>query len=242
MAHHRTDKKTDRKGKLSNRPNSHPNPGPSEPNKQATSTGDHTSNHADDNPDMNRRRMLTAGVSLVGGLGAGATAWPFIASMNPSARAYAIGAPVTVDISKLREGEMLRDQWRGKPVWIVRRTREQIKTLRRANKQLRDPASKEAQQPGNAANYHRSLRPDILVLVGICTHLGCSPTFRPEIAPDDLGKNWDGGFFCACHGSRFDLAGRVYKNVPAPKNLEVPPHRFADNNTVIIGESDEGTA
>ena len=187
--------------------------------------------------DHSRRRFLTAGVSAVGGIGAGASAWPFIASMTPSARAQAIGAPVTVDISKLKPGEMLRDQWRGKPVWIVRRTDEQVRSLRRRNTRLRDPQSGDAQQPEYARNYHRSIRPDVLVLVGICTHLGCSPSFRPDIAPADLGDSWKGGFFCACHGSRFDLSGRVYANVPAIKNLEVPEHRFIDDNTLVIGES-----
>lgn len=192
--------------------------------------------------DNSRRRFLTAGVSIVGGIGGGVSAWPFIASMTPSARAQAIGAPVTVDISKLQPGEMLRDQWRGKPIWIVRRTKDQVKQLQRANKKLRDPQSTDEQQPGYARNFHRSIRPDILVLVGICTHLGCSPTYRPDSAPEDLGEAWKGGFFCACHGSRFDLAGRVYANVPAPKNLEVPPHRFAEENIVVIGESEEGLA
>lgn len=191
--------------------------------------------------DKDRRRVLTAGVSIIGGIGASATAWPFVASMTPSARAEAIGAPVTIDISKLQPGEMLRDQWRGKPIWIVRRTEEQVRQLRRQNKQLRDPASGEAQQPGYARNYHRSIRPDILVLVGICTHLGCSPSFRPDVAAADLGgAAWKGGFFCACHGSRFDLSGRVYVNVPAPKNLEVPEHRFVDENTIVVGKPHKG--
>ena len=200
------------------------------------------SRQTDKSVDKSRRRFLTAGVSVVGGLGGGASAWPFIASMSPSARAHAIGAPVTVDISKLEPGQMLRDQWRGKPIWIVRRTDKQVKQLQRTNRRLRDPHSLNEQQPAYARNYHRSIRADILVLVGICTHLGCSPTYRPEEAPVDLGDAWKGGFFCACHGSRFDMSGRVYDHVPAPKNLEVPPHRFVNDNLIVIGESEEGTA
>ena len=194
------------------------------------------SDNSDNGIDKSRRRLLTVGTTVIGGLGAGASAWPFIASMTPSARAEAIGAPVNIDISKLQPGEMMRDQWRGKPIWIVRRTNEQIKQLQISNEQLRDPASAVEQQPNYAKNYHRSIRPDILVLIGVCTHLGCSPRYRPEVSPTDLGDSWRGGFFCACHGSRFDMSGRVYANVPAIKNLEVPPYRFADDTTIVVGE------
>ena len=188
--------------------------------------------------DKERRRFLTAGATVVGGVGAATATWPFVASMNPSERAKAIGAPVRVDISKLKEGEIMREKWRGKPVWIVRRSKEMLEYLKEVEGQLRDPESEISMQPKYAKNWHRSSKLEYLVLVGICTHLGCSPAFRPEISPDDLGSLWKGGFFCACHGSRFDLAGRVYKNVPAPKNLEVPPYRFADDTTIVIGEID----
>lgn len=190
--------------------------------------------------DPTRRRFLTASASVVGGIGAVTAAWPFVASMNPSAHAKAVGAPVTVDLTRLKEGEMMREKWRGKPIWIVRRTKEMLATLKQDRGRLRDPDSQQPQQPGYASNEHRSIKPEYLVLVGICTHLGCSPAFRPDTAPDDLGASWMGGFFCACHGSRFDLAGRVYKSVPAPKNLEVPPYRYTDDRQIVIGESDEG--
>lgn len=189
--------------------------------------------------DESRRRFLVASSTAVGGVGAATAAWPFVASMNPSAHAQAVGAPVEVDLSKIEPGEMMRDQWRGKPVWIVRRSKEMLKTLDEVKGNLRDPDSNNSQQPTSARNEHRSIKPEYLVLVGVCTHLGCSPTFRPDKAPEDLGGKWKGGFFCACHGSRFDLAGRVYKNVPAPKNLEVPPYRFAEEGRIVIGELDQ---
>lgn len=189
--------------------------------------------------DHQRRNFLTAGASVVGGIGVGTAAWPFVASMNPSAHAKAVGAPVEVDLSKLPDGGMVREKWRGKPVWIVHRTKDMLASLKKDESGLRDPESEVSIQPKYAKNKHRSRNPEYLVLVGICTHLGCSPTFRPEISPADLGSNWQGGFFCACHGSRFDLAGRVYKNVPAAKNLEVPPYRFVDKTKIIIGESEE---
>ncbi len=201
------------------------------------------SNDKSDKPvDLTRRRFLTAGASVVGGVGAATAAWPFVASMNPSAHAKAVGAPVTVDLGKLKEGEMLREKWRGKPIWIVRRTRAMIDSLKSEHDKLRDPESGQPQQPAYARNEHRSIKPEYLVLVGICTHLGCSPMFRPDLAPDDLGASWRGGFFCACHGSRFDLAGRVHKSVPAPKNLEVPPYRYSGDRRIVIGESDEESA
>ena len=189
--------------------------------------------------DLARRRFLTAGAGVVGGVGAAAVTWPFAASMNPSAHAKAVSAPVTVDLGKLREGEMIREKWRGKPIWIVRRTREMLDSLNSVRAKLRDPESEQPQQPKYAKNEHRSIKPEHLVLVGVCTHLGCSPTFRPDLAPDDLGPSWRGGFFCACHGSRFDLAGRVYKSVPAPKNLEVPPYRYGGDQQIVVGESDK---
>lgn len=189
--------------------------------------------------DKDRRRFLLASSGVVGSAGAATAAWPFIASMNPSAHAHAVGAPIEVDLNKIEPGQMVRDQWRGKPVWIVRRSKEMLKTLDQDGGNLRDPDSLQSQQPPVSKNKYRSIKPEYLVLVGVCTHLGCSPTFRPDVAPEDLGARWKGGFFCACHGSRFDLAGRVYKNVPAPKNLEVPPYRFLDDNKIVIGEESD---
>ena len=193
--------------------------------------------------DTGKRRFLTAAASVVGGAGAAVVAIPFVASMAPSARAEAAGAPVRVDISRLEPGQLLTVEWRGKPVWLFRRSPEIIADLAALNDQLRDPQSKQAsQQPQYAQNETRAIREDLMVMVGICTHLGCSPTFRPELAPADLGANWKGGFFCPCHGSRFDLAGRVFQGVPAPTNLEVPPYHFLGDDVVIVGESAEGAA
>ena len=151
-------------------------------------------------------------------------------------------APVEADISKLEPGSLLRVKWRGKPVWLLKRTQKMLDDLPTLNDQLSDPKSEEAsQQPQYAQNAYRSIKPETLVMVGICTHLGCSPTFRPEVAPADLGPEWKGGFFCPCHGSRFDLAGRVYKGVPAPLNLSVPRHRFLSDSLILIGD-DTGVA
>ena len=196
-----------------------------------------------DGVDNSKRRFLTiAATSGVAAVGAGFAAVPFIASWNPSARAKAAGAPVEADFSKLQPGQMMRVEWRGKPVWIVRRTKQNLKDLPTLNDSLRDPASAiESQQPAYAKNETRAVNSEYAVLVGICTHLGCSPTYRPELAPADLGESWKGGFFCPCHGSRFDLAGRVYKNVPAPTNLVVPPHMYLSETRVIIGV-DQGAA
>ena len=189
--------------------------------------------------DESKRRFLTLTGVAVGGVGAVAAATPFLASMAPSERAKALGAPVTVDISKLEPGQLLIATWRGSPVWIVRRTEEMLATLDDVTPQLSDPESAAEQQPEYAENQYRSLRPEVLVMVGRCTHLGCSPTFRPEYPAEDLGKNWYGGFFCPCHGSKFDLAGRVYKGVPAPLNMPVPPHHYLDDNIVVVGEDPE---
>jgi len=196
-----------------------------------------------DGVDNGKRRFLTiAATTGVAAVGAGFAAVPFIASWNPSARAKAAGAPVEADFSKLQLGQMMRVEWRGKPVWITHRTEQNLKDLPTLDDSLRDPTSSvESQQPPYAKNATRAIKPEYSIMVGICTHLGCSPTYRPEIAPDDLGKSWRGGFFCPCHGSRFDLAGRVYKNVPAPKNLVVPPHMYLSETHVIIGV-DEGAA
>ncbi len=191
--------------------------------------------------DKSRRRFLTVATSVVGAVGAVYTAVPFVLSMEPSARAQAAGAPVEADISKLEPGQLMRVKWRGKPVWIVRRTKAMLDALPTLDGMLRDPKSEEPQQPPYAKNEYRSIKPEILVLVGICTHLGCSPTYRPDVAPDDLGPQWKGGFFCPCHGSRFDLAGRVFKGVPAQLNLVVPPYRFLSDTRILVGD-DKGVA
>lgn len=191
--------------------------------------------------DPSRRRFLTAATTVVGAVGAAFVAVPFVTSMLPSDKAKAAGAPVEADISKLEPGQMIRVQWRGKPVWVVNRTPAMVEALPSLDDRLRDPDSNESEQPGYARNPLRSIKPETLVLVGICTHLGCSPSYRPEVAPADLGPDWKGGFFCPCHGSSFDLAGRVYRGVPAPLNLVVPPHRYVSNTVILIGE-DEGAA
>lgn len=188
--------------------------------------------------DRNKRRFLTRLTTGVGAVGVAFAATPFVLSMTPSARAKAAGAPVEVDISKLEPGQMLTVEWRGKPVWIVRRTKDMLATLPALDKQLSDPGSKNVeQQPSYAVNENRSIKPELLVLVGICTHLGCSPSQKFQVGPaSGLGEEWTGGFFCPCHGSKFDLAGRVFKNVPAPSNLPVPPHMFLSDTRILIGE------
>ncbi len=182
-----------------------------------------------------KRRFLTASTAAVGAIGAGFVAVPFVASWMPSERAKTAGAPVEVDISKLQEGRMMTVEWRGKPVWIVRRSKQTLENLPRLDDQLRDPASENEQQPVYAQNAARSIKPELAVIIGICTHLGCSPTYRPELAAADLGADWLGGFFCPCHGSKFDLAGRVYSGVPAPLNLEIPPHFYKSDRVILIG-------
>ncbi|ACL71841.1 ubiquinol-cytochrome c reductase iron-sulfur subunit [Thioalkalivibrio sulfidiphilus] len=197
---------------------------------------------ANEGVNQGRRRFLVAATTVVGGAGVVAAVVPFVASWKPSARAQAAGAPVEVDVSQVEPGQLIRVEWRGRPVWIVRRTEEMLDALPTLNPRLRDPESElETQQPSYARNIHRSIKPEILVLIGVCTHLGCSPAYRPEVAPDDLGPEWRGGFFCGCHGSRFDLAGRVYRNLPAPTNLVVPPHMYLSENLLVVGE-DEGAA
>ncbi|OOG26477.1 ubiquinol-cytochrome c reductase iron-sulfur subunit [Thioalkalivibrio denitrificans] len=197
---------------------------------------------ANDGVNQGRRRFLVAATTVVGGAGVVAAAIPFVASWQPSARAQAAGAPVEVDVSRMEPGQLMRVEWRGRPVWIVRRTEEMLAALPDLNPRLRDPNSEvETQQPHYAQNIHRSIKPEFLVVIGVCTHLGCSPSYRPEVAPDDLGPEWRGGFFCGCHGSRFDLAGRVYRNLPAPTNLVVPPHTYLSDTLMVVGE-DEGAA
>ena len=190
----------------------------------------------------NRRRFLTIGTAVVGAVGVIGAGIPFVASWNPSAKAKAAGADVEVDISGIEPGQLVRVMWRSKPVWIVRRTPEILAALAAHEGELRDPNSEVEQQPTFAQNQWRSLKEEYLVLVGICTHLGCSPTFRPDIGAADLGgDSWLGGFFCPCHSSKFDLAGRVFQGVPAPTNLVVPPHKYLSDNVILVGE-DEGAA
>lgn len=187
-----------------------------------------------------KRRFLTATATVVGGIGVAFVAVPFLSSWAPSERAQAAGAPVEADISKLESGAMMTVEWRGKPVWLVKRTDKMLEALPTLDNQLRDPRSEvQSQQPPYADNEYRSIKPNILVLVGICTHLGCSPTYRPEFSPPDLGPDWKGGFFCPCHGSKYDMAGRVYQGVPAPLNLQVPSYRFIDETRVLIGVDPE---
>ena len=185
--------------------------------------------------DKRRRLFLTAAATAVTGVGAAYVAVPFVASMNPSDRAKAAGAPVEADISKLEPGQLIRVEWRGKPVWILKRTEEVLVQLEELKDQLRDPQSNESVQPKSCKNVTRSIKPEVFLAVGICTHLGCSPTFRPDVAPEDLGPDWKGGFFCPCHGSMFDLSGRVFAGVPAPLNLVVPPHEYITDTRILIG-------
>ena len=186
--------------------------------------------------DAGRRRFLTVATSAVGGVAAAGVAVPFLMSFAPSERAKAAGAPVEVDISKLEAGQKINVEWRGKPVWVLSRTPEQLKNLSKIEGDLLDPKCEAPQQPDYCKNATRSIKPEILVAVGICTHLGCSPTHRPDIAPADLGPKWVGGFYCPCHGSKFDLSARVYNGVPAPKNLEIPPHKYLSDTVLLIGE------
>lgn len=181
-----------------------------------------------------RRQFLTAASGVIGGLGAAVAASPFIASWMPSERAKALGAPVEADLTKLEPGAQLTVEWRGQPIWIIRRPDEVLKKLDDLKPKLRDPESVEPQQPDYAQNHFRSIKDEYLILVGLCTHLGCVPTYRPDIGGIEPG--WPGGFFCPCHGSKFDLAGRVYKGVPAPLNLPVPPHRYLADKVILIGE------
>ena len=190
--------------------------------------------------DQGRRRMLLAATAAMGGIGAVYVATPFVLSMDPSARAKAAGAPVDVDISKLQPGQLMTVEWRGKPVWVLRRNEAMLAGMKTLTDKLRDPKSDElSQQPPYAKNPTRSINPEYMVMVGICTHLGCAPTYRPEFAPPDLGPDWKGGFFCPCHGSRYDLAGRVFLGVPAPSNLVVPPYHFVSATRLVIGVDPE---
>lgn len=184
---------------------------------------------------------MIGATSLVGAAGAVGVAVPFVGSWNPSARALAAGAPIKVDISKLAAGEILGPlpAWRDKPIFVVKRSEDQLSKLNSNNGRLADPDSSRPQQPGYAQNDTRSIKPEVLVLVGLCTHLGCSPQFKPLVRPEQFDAEWVGGFFCACHGSKFDLAGRVYAGVPAPANLEVPPHYYETDSVLVIGDDEE---
>lgn len=188
-----------------------------------------------------RRHFLTVATAVTGGAGVIATAVPFVASFKPSARAQALGAPIEVDVSKLEVGALLKVEWRGHPIYILRRSDEMLASLKKDTALLRDPESKDSEQPSYAMNEYRSIKPAYLVLEGVCTHLGCAPMPRFEVAPADLGPQWPGGFLCPCHGSKFDLAGRVFAGVPAPTNLGVPPYRYINDNTIMIG-SDTGNS
>jgi ubiquinol-cytochrome c reductase iron-sulfur subunit len=197
---------------------------------------------ADSNVDRGKRRFLVAATSVMGGAAGAAVAVPFILSMTPSARARAAGAPVEQDISKIEPGMMITVEWRGKPVWIVHRTPEMLASLPKIDSQVADPKSSVKQQPDYARNEARSIKPEYLVLVGICTHLGCSPSQKLTAGSESgMGNDWPGGFFCPCHGSKFDLAGRVFKGVPAPINLEVPPYAYLSDTRLIIGSDAKGT-
>ncbi|MGQ3892129.1 ubiquinol-cytochrome c reductase iron-sulfur subunit [Legionella sp. CNM-4043-24] len=183
--------------------------------------------------DEQKRKFLLGATGVLGGVGVACALTPFVSSWLPSARAEAAGAPVLVDLSKIEPGQQATVEWRGKPVWIVRRTQEMLAQLPKNDALLRDPQSLVEQQPDYAKNEHRSINPEYLVLVGVCTHLGCTPKYTPVI--NEVGPQWPGGFFCPCHGSTFDLAGRVFKGVPAPINLEVPPYRFVNEHMIEIG-------
>jgi len=185
-----------------------------------------------------RRRFLIGSTTLVGAAGAAGAAVPFVGSWQPSARALAAGAPVTIDISRLNSGELLGPMpaWRGQPVYVFRREDETLESLRSRTDHLADPESESAdQQPEYCQNELRSIRPEIMIMVGLCTHLGCAPLMNPEVQPQDYDPEWTGGFFCPCHGSMFDMAGRVYSGVPAPDNLVVPPHYYENDTVVVVG-------
>jgi ubiquinol-cytochrome c reductase iron-sulfur subunit len=190
--------------------------------------------------DNGKRRFLIAATTAVGGVAGVAVLAPFVMSMMPSQRAKAAGAPVEIDISKIEPGMLLAVAWQGKPVWVVNRTKAMLASLPGNDSRLVDPKSLEDQQPPYAKNETRSVKPEYLVVVGICTHLGCSPTYRPELAPADMGPKWDGGWFCPCHGSKYDLSARVYKDVPAPLNMVIPPHHYMSDTRILVGEGPKG--
>ncbi len=196
---------------------------------------------SDKSVDNSKRRFLVTLASATGGVAALGVATPFVMSMMPSARAKAAGAPVEVDLSKVEPGMLLAVEWRGKPVWVVNRSREMLDLLTKHDARLTDPKCEDPQQPDYCKNVTRSIKPEYLIVVGICTHLGCSPNFRKEVGPSDLGADWPGGWLCPCHGSRFDLSARVFKGSPAPTNLVIPPHKYLSDTKVLIGV-DQGAA
>ena len=191
-----------------------------------------------DNQEINqgRRRFLTLATAGAGGVAAIGVAAPFLASWFPSEKAKAAGAPIEVDISKIEAGQLMTVEWQGKPIWVLNRTEAQQKSIPAQDGEMADPSSDVDHQPEYCKNELRSIKDNIFVVIGICTHLGCSPTFRPDVAPADLGASWKGGFFCPCHGSKFDLAGRVFKGVPAPTNLIVPPYKYLTDATILVGD------
>ena len=198
---------------------------------------------SDGSVNSGRRNFLIGATTVVGTAGVVGVAVPFVGSFNPSARTLAAGAPIKIDIGKLLPGEILGpiQAWRDKPIFVIKRTEEMLAKLNSKNERLADPDSTRVQQPDYAKNDTRSIRPEVLVLIGLCTHLSCSPKFRPAVQPQDFDANWIGGFYCPCHGSKFDMAGRVYSGVPAPSNLEVPPHYYESDSVIVIGE-DGGVA
>ena len=191
-----------------------------------------------DNQQINqgRRRFLTLATGAAAGAAGAGVATPFILSFFPSEKAKAAGAPVEIDVSRIEPGQLITAEWQGKPIWVLNRTDAQQKELPALDGELADPKSEVDHQPAYAQNELRSIKPNIFVAIGICTHLGCSPTFRPDVAPADLGPQWKGGFLCPCHGSKFDLAGRVYKGVPAPTNLVVPPYKYLSDAVILVGD------
>lgn len=197
---------------------------------------------SEDGTDSGRRRFLLGATSVVGATGVAAAAVPFVGSWNPSAKARAAGAPVRVDVSRLEPGAILGPipAWRGRPIFVVRRTPEALEALPTLDGDLQDPDSEQPEQPDYATNPHRSRDPEVLVLIGLCPHLFCSPTPRLAIRPEPFEANWKGGFYCPCHGSKFDLAGRVYSGSPASRNMEVPPHYFETDSVIVIGEDEVG--
>jgi len=195
-----------------------------------------------DDVNKGRRRFLVATTSVVGGVGIGIAAIPFIKSWMPSAKAQAGGAPVEVNISKLKEGQLLKVQWRGQTIGVLRRSPEMVSNLARVDDQLADPESVNAIQPKYVEGEQRALNPEILVVNMHCTHLGCVPQMIPQVGPQPFDANWNGGFYCPCHKSKFDLSGRVFRGVPAPTNLTIPPYSFLDDRTVMIGVSPQGAA
>ncbi|MFN7184263.1 ubiquinol-cytochrome c reductase iron-sulfur subunit [Thermomonas haemolytica] len=197
---------------------------------------------ANEEVNTGRRRFLTATTAVVGAVGAGFAAVPFIKSWSPSARARFAGAPVSQDISALQDGQQLVLNWRGQPIYIAKRSKAMLATLPVMDPLVADPHSDASTQPAYAKNETRSIKPEIAVLVGVCTHLGCAPEFKPEVKPEPFDPDWKGGYFCPCHKSRYDLAGRVLKAQPAPLNLPVPPYHFEGDNTVVIGVDPKGAA